>query len=507
MKRRAILLVCWMCCCAWAQMLPAGGQASSRAAVPPLAGPAGSTAAQQSSAPGSGINTVTSNVEVTGEYQGSIPSRALPPGPITLTLAEAIKLGLAANLGTITADNSVRAMRAERLQALSALLPNISANASDTVAQVNLAAYGFQFKLPPGLNFSIPTVVGPFNYSQLQATLSQSIYDPVSRRNWQASKENERASVLSAKNARELVVLAVAGMYMQTVAEQESLASQRAQVANAQAVYDQAVVRKQAGTNARIDVMRSLVELDMQKQRLRSMESEWQKQKIAFARLIGLPLDRELILSQPLSFDKQAIPDTDAAIQQALASRPDLQAAQAQVRAAERTLAAARAERLPSISVSGNYGVLGPDPTSMHGVFAVTGSLNIPIWQGGRTKADIEQAEAVVRQRRAELENQRSAVEQDVRTALIDLRTAEGQLELAQHNRAYAQETFTEARDRFNAGVATTVEVVQAQEQVAAAESDYISSLYSFNLAQLELAKAMGDTEAALLKFEKGGKE
>src|SRR5579875_655058 len=483
MRRRAILLTCWMSCCAWSQMLPAGGQAPGRAAVPPLPGPAGSAAAQQSSAPGSGINTVTSNVEVAGDYQGSIPSRALPPGPVTLTLADAIKLGLAANLGTISAD------------------------ASDTVAQVNLAAYGFQFKLPPGLNFSIPTVVGPFNYSQLQATLSQSIYDPVSRRNWQASKENERASVLSAKNARELVVLAVAGMYMQTVAEQESLASQRAQVANAQAVYDQAVVRKQAGTNARIDVMRSLVELDMQKQRLRSMESEWQKQKIAFARLIGLPLDRELILSQPLSFDKQAIPDTDAAIQQALASRPDLQAAQAQLRAAERTLAAARAERLPSISVSGNYGVLGPDPTSMHGVFAVTGSLNIPIWQGGRTKADIEQAEAVVRQRRAELENQRSAVEQDVRTALIDLRTAEGQLELAQHNRAYAQETFTEARDRFNAGVATTVEVVQAQEQVAAAESDYISSLYSFNLARLELAKAMGDTEAGLLKFEKGGKE
>src|SRR5579883_443205 len=112
--------------------------------------------------------------------QGSIPSRTLPPGPVTLTLADAIKLGLAANLGTITADDSVRAMRAERLQALSALLPNISANASDTVAQVNLAAYGFQFKLPPGLNFSIPTVVGTFNYSQLQATLSQSIYDPVS---------------------------------------------------------------------------------------------------------------------------------------------------------------------------------------------------------------------------------------------------------------------------------------------------------------------------------------
>ncbi len=224
-----------------------------------------------------------------------------------------MKRGLTANLGTITANDSVRASRAQRIQQLSALLPNLSANASETVTQVNLAAYGFQFKLPPGTNFSIPSVVGPFAYSQLQGSLSQTVYDAVQRRNWQASKESERASILSAKDTRELVVLAIGGTYLQTLANGAQVDSQRAQVANAQAIYNQAVTRKQAGTNSKIDVMRSLVELQTEQQRLSSLESDLRKQKIALARILGLPLDRELVLSEPLSFAEAPLPEASAA--------------------------------------------------------------------------------------------------------------------------------------------------------------------------------------------------
>jgi len=166
--------------------------------------------------------------------------------------------------------------------------------------------------------------------------------------------------------------------------------------------------------------------------------------------------------------------------------------------AAELALSAAHAERYPSASINGYYGALGPNPTSAHGVFAVTGAINVPIWQGGRIKGDIEQAESTVRQRQAELADQRARVEQDVRNALIELETAASQVKLADSNRGFASETLTEAKDRFAAGVATTVEVVQAQEQVAGAESDYISSLFSFDLARLSLARATGEAEADL---------
>jgi outer membrane protein TolC len=458
----------------------------------------GTVTTQQQAAPNPGANVVNSSIQIGGDFQGSVPADKLPPGPFHVTLADAVKLGLAANLGVLTADDSARATRAQRLYALSSLLPFISIDASETSTQINLAAYGFKFSLPPGTGFSIPTVVGPFQYSQLLANLSQSVWDPVARRNWHASQESERASNLSARDAREVVVLAVAGAYLETIATAARAVSQSAQVDNAQAVYHQAEVRKEAGTNARIDVTRTLVELQGQQQRLNALESDLRKQKLALARLIGLPLDRELILSDQLAFNPPPVPEAAGAVQQAFQKRWDLQAAASQVRAAEIVVSAARAERLPSASLTADYGVLGPSPTNNHGVYTVTGAINVPVYQGGRVKADVEQAEATLHQRQAELADQRGRVEQDVRTALIELETAIGEVKLAENNRGYATETLREARDRFNAGVTTTVEVVQAQEQVSSAESDYISALFAFDLARISLARAMGEAETDL---------
>ncbi len=485
---------------AWAQFGGGGAQRSSPAAQLPESGrlAPGSVSTQQQAAPSPGANVVNSSIQIGGDFQGSIASGNIPPGPVHLTLADAVKFGLAANLGVLTADDTARATRAEHLRALSNLLPTFAVNASETSTQVNLAAFGFKFNLPPGLGFSIPTVVGPFQYSQLLGNVSQSVWDPVERRNWHAAKETERASTLSARDAREIVVLAVAGAYLQTIATDARVESQRAQVENAQAVNHQAEVRKEAGTNARIDVTRTLVELQGQQQRLNALQSDLRKQKLAVARLIGLPLDRELILSDQLAFNPPPVPDAAGAVQQAFQKRWDLQAAESQVHAAEIVVSAAHAERLPSASITADYGVLGPTPVSNHGVYSVVGSVNVPIYQGGRVKADVEQAEATLHQRQAELADQRGRVEQDVRTALIELETAIGEVRLAESNRGFANETLREARDRFNAGVTTTVEVVQAQEQVASAESDYISGLFAFDLARITLARAMGEAETDL---------
>ncbi len=458
---------------------------------------AGSVAVQQNATP-AGVDTIGSSVQVGGNLSGSVPGPALPAGPFTLSLADAVKRGLQTNLGALTATNASSGMAAQRIQALSALLPNISASASETVAQVNLAAYGFKFNLPPGLNFSIPSVVGPFSYTQAQGAVSQQVYDPVARRNYEATRELSHAAALSSKDARELVVLAVAGTYLQAIATAARIESQRAQVTNAQAVADQAQIRKTAGTNSRIDVMRTLVELETQKQRLNALESDFRKQKLALARVVGLPLDRDFTFREPLSSAAVPVPDAAASIQRAFENRSDLRAAEAQVHAAEREVAAAHAERLPSVSFDADYGVLGANPIHTHGVFSITGSVNMPIWLGGRVKADIQQAEATLHQRQAELADQRGQVEQQVRTSLIELETALGQIQLAQSNRAYAAETLREARDRFNLGVANTVEVVQAQEQVASAESDFVSSTFALDLARLTLSRAMGEAESAL---------
>ncbi|HSU32160.1 MAG TPA: TolC family protein [Bryobacteraceae bacterium] len=488
---------------------PGGG---SRATSLPLSGRSGqenAVTAQQSATSGSGVATVSSSIQVGGNFAGSVPTQAESTGPLSLTMAEAVKKGLAANLGVIASDASSRATRAARLQSLSSLLPDISLSASETVTQVNLAAYGLKLNIPtvPGIpSFNIPTVVGPYSYSQLQGNLSQSVFDPVRIRNWKASKETERASLLSAKDARELVVFAVAGTYLQLEQAVARVESQQAQVANAEAIHRQAAVRKEVGTNAKIDVVRTMVELQTQQQRLASFRSDVRKQEITLARLVGLPQDRKIVPRDALYYHPVALPEVEQEVAYAWAHRSDLRQAEAQVHAAELVLSAAHAERLPSVSLSGNYGAIGPNPTSAHGVFGVTGSINVPLYQGGRLRADIQQAEATLSQRRAELQDQKARVEQEVRTACIDLQTAAGQVQLADSNRKYAAETLAESRDRFGAGVATTVEVVQAQEQVANAESDYLTSLFSFDLARLALARATGQAEGQVPDLS-GGKQ
>jgi outer membrane protein TolC len=194
----------------------------------------------------------------------------------------------------------------------------------------------------------------------------------------------------------------------------------------------------------------------------------------------------------------------DAALKLATEQRADLKSAAAELRAAEESFRSARAEHLPALSVSGYLGVQGINPNAGNGVFSGTASLSVPGWQGGKIHADEEQARGVIDQRRAEYENRRGSVELDVRNAYTDLETATDQVRVADSNRQLALQTLRRSQDRFQAGVATSVEVVQSQESLAAANRDYVSSLYAFNVAKISLARAVGNAETNIPQFLKG---
>jgi outer membrane protein TolC len=186
--------------------------------------------------------------------------------------------------------------------------------------------------------------------------------------------------------------------------------------------------------------------------------------------------------------------------------RQDLKSAEAALRAAEEARKAARAERLPSATVKGYYGIEGINPNQGNGIFQASATLSIPIFDGGRIHADTAQADAVVVERRAELSNERGAVELDVRDAYIDLTVASDQVGTAESNRKLALETLQQSQDRFAVGVADSVEVVNSQEALAAADHDYVSSLFSQNLAKITLAHAMGEAEKDIPDLLKGSK-
>ncbi|HEY1214667.1 MAG TPA: TolC family protein, partial [Bryobacteraceae bacterium] len=193
--------------------------------------------------------------------------------------------------------------------------------------------------------------------------------------------------------------------------------------------------------------------------------------------------------------------DEQTALKEAYEHRADLKAAEAQIRAARLTYAAARAERLPSLSLSADYGAIGTNPNQAHGTFAVVGTLSVPIWQGGRAEGDIEQASAALAQRRAELEDTRSRVESEVRNAFLDLRTAAQQMDVARRNIEVSKQNLELTRQRFRAGVSDNVELVQAQQSVSSAELDYIDSEFARNVAKLSLARAVGEAAENWTRF------
>ena len=464
---------------------------------------------QQSATPsaGSSVNTLNTQVTIQGAYSGSELDPNPPAGSLTLTLAEAVRRGLEFNLGKIGADAASRQAEAQRLSARSSLLPTISASASENAEKVNLAAEGFSasaFGISSGFNF--PTTVGPFHYYDVRGSLQQSLMDFTALHNYRSARQSADAANLDARQAREEVVLAVTGTYLQLMATSALIDEQRVEVEYAAASYKQARAQTDAGTKPPIDANRSLVELQTEQQRLRSQLGDMQKQKNALARLIGLPLGLDIHIIEKL----QTLPADNAQVEELVRRswtlRQDLKSAEAQLRAAEEARKAAGAEHLPSAAVNGYYGMEGVNPNTGSGIFEATAALNIPIFNGGRTHADTTQADAVVAQRRAELSNERGAVELDVRNAYIDLSVASDQVVTAESNRKLALATLQQSQDRFAVGVADSVEVVNSQEALAAADHDYVSSLFSQNLASIALAHATGEAEKDFVNLFKGSK-
>jgi outer membrane protein TolC len=433
---------------------------------------------------------------VSSGISGSVVSGTATSEVLKLTLQDAIDRGLRYNLALTESGEDERLRRSQRLLALSELLPEITVRPSAAGQQINLAAFGFTGF--PG----VPTVVGPFAVVDARANVSQTLFDLRKRRGLRANRMNEAVAAYLSADMRGRVSVFVAGLYLQALAARSRVDAQRGQVQAAQSVYQQAVDRHDAGTVPRIDVLREQVQVDEEQNRLIAYEGDFDKRKIDLARAIGLPSGQHIELAD--SMPDQAWPDTitlDATLEQALAQRSDYKAALAAVTAAELSRSAAQAGRYPTADLEANYGVIGPSPASMHGTFAVAAGVTIPVFQGGKTKAEVEAADTLLRRRQAELGDLRGKIEAEVRSAFIDLRSSARQVEVASRAAGLAREQLEEARSRFAAGVTNNLEVVQAQQATAVANENYIAALFSLNIAKASFLLARGDAERTIQEF------
>ena len=431
------------------------------------------------------ISVPNQTAPTAGSFQGSVPTGEATSQTLQLSLDDAIQRGLKTNLGLILSSTQTMAARGQRLTELQSLLPSVDFKATETLTQVDLPAQGLRI---PGF----PKIIGPFGYTDLRASLNWSIVNLSSLHNYLAAKHNFAAATLSAQDAQDLVVLTVGNAYLLVLADESEVSSVEAQVATAKISLDQATASHSAGTAPRLDELRARVDYQSLQQQLIVARNAFEKDKLALARTIGLPMAQTFALTDKSPFELFDQFDVNAAIEKAHANRKDLAAMIEQAKAAEEQRKAATAERFPTLTVSGDYGDIGVNVKSSHGTVDATGALKVPLFKEFELRGDAQIAQSRLDLANAQLSDKGAQLDADVRDALLDIQSAQQQVDVARSSVELANEELKEAQERYANGVSDNLGVSQAQQSVAQANDQYVTSLYRHNVAKLSLARALG---------------
>jgi outer membrane protein TolC len=424
-----------------------------------------------------------------GGLSGSVLSGAATTDVLPLTLADAVDRGLKYNLAVITFDQQVESARGARLRSLRDLLPRVDARAGETRQTTNLAAFGFDSSLFPG----IPSIVGPFNIFDARISASQAVLDLGARRDLASKTAALSAVRLDEENARDVVTFVVTSLYFQAVAGDSRIQTARSQVSTAEALLTQATNLRNAGAAPGIDVVRAQVQVQAQRQRLIAAENDRAKQLLQLARAIGVPTRQQMRLSDTSMSTPGGALSLDDALTRAADVRADYKASLERVHAAEAALESTRAGRLPSVHVGGDYGTIGTSPADARRTYSMSANVRVPLFDQDRAGRQIENM-SVLKQRQAESADLAQRIEADVRTAVLDVQSTEQQLAVARERVSLANQELSLARIRFTAGVTSNLEVIQAQNEVAAAADNEVAGTYAFNLANAALTRAIGGT-------------
>jgi outer membrane protein TolC len=418
-------------------------------------------------------------------FQGSVTQGEVSGQPVALSLDDAIQRGMKANLGVILSNTQTAAARGARLSQLQSLLPSVDASIKEAVMEADLPAEGLRV---PGF----PAIIGPYGFTDLRASLTWSLIDVASLRNYLAARHNFAAAQLSAQDARDLVVLVAGNAYLLVLADEARVASVEAQVATARISLDQAVANHQAGTAPLLDELRARVDSQSLEQQLIVAQNALAKDKLALARVIGLPLAQSFILTDTAPYAAFDQIDVEKAIREAHANRKDLAAMVEQSKAAEQQRKAATADRLPTLTFNGDYGDIGVNLKNSHGTGDAMGTLSVPLFKEYGLRGEAQIAQAQLETAQAQLSDKKAQVDADVRDALLDIASAQKQVEVARSSAELASEALSEAQQRYANGVSDNLAVSQAQQSVAQANDQYVTSLYRHNVAKLSLARALG---------------
>ncbi len=418
--------------------------------------------------------------------------------PVRLTLKQAVDIALSpeGNTRVQLSGESTRQAESRVLQSRASLLPNLDSYVTEQNQTRNLAAFGIQIQIPiPG--FVFPTVVGPYNTFDARVQATQSVFDFSSIRRYQASRAGARAAAADADNTRDQTSAQVASLYMQALAAGAHVEAAQANVEMAQATATLAENRKNAGTGTGIEVTRAQVELANARQRLLVAQNDQRQARLQLLRALGMKLETEIELADKMTYTPVPDEPMQQSIDSALAARPDWKAQKTREDNARISYSATKFERLPSVSAFADYGSIGTGMTSASPTRTYGITMRVPIFDGGRRDARRTESASQFRQEQIRSGDLRQQVELEIRLALDDLRSAEDQLKVADEGLTQAEREVAQAQRRYDAGVANSLEPIDAQTRLARARDNRISALLAYNVARINLGQATG----AIRKF------
>ena len=420
----------------------------------------------------------------------------VPTQVLRLTLDQAVALALKQNptaqIAILTAAQSEQDKNIARAD----LLPQVNAKISDEAQKVNLLAqFGGKVAFP-----GFPKTIGPYQLFSAGPTFGGPVFDLTLWKRYQAARETMSASRANSLSTREQVILLVVSQYIGTLRAVANVQASQSRVELAQALYDQAADLQKEGVGTGIDTLRSNVELQNEKQRLIQAETDRETFLYGLSRLLNLDPRQPIELGDSLGFFDTPQPEVETSLQLALAERQEWKALESQIKAAGSQKKAAQFSRLPSLRFDGDFAYVGTSGNTTLPTYTYQASVSLPIFTGGRIHAEIVRADLEIRkleQQQADLRNQ---IALDVKTALLNLSSARNEVQVADLGVVLSKEEVDQARDRFKAGVANNIEVIQAQDALSRANDNQIAALYRFNQARADLARSIGQMEKVYSK-------
>src|SRR5437588_757758 len=424
----------------------------------------------------------------------SLPANA--PTQARLTLDQAV--GLALKQNTTAQIAILQAAQSEQDKNISRadLLPQASAKISDEAQKVNLLAqFGGRTPFP-----GFPKTLGPYQVFSAGPSFGAPVFDLTLWRRYQAAQNTSNSSKASSLSTREQVILLVVSEYIGTLRAVANVEASQSRVNLAQALYDQAADLQKEGVGTGIDTLRANVELQNEKQRLIEAGTDRDTSLFALSRLLNLDPRQAIELADSLSFFDTPQPEVEPSIEFALAERQEWKALEAQIKAAAFQKKASQASRLPSLRFDGDFAYVGTSGNTTLPTYTYEASVNMPLFTGGRIHAQIVRADLEIKKLDQQKDDLRNQIALDVKTALLNLQSARNEVQVANLGVQLSKEEVDQARDRFKAGVANNIEVIQAQDSLSRANDNQIAALYRFNQARADLARSTGQMEKVYAK-------